>query len=835
MQTNLTLLERGFKLNRSILTAVTISLIILVLPAYAQGSLTRRDREEFFRKDWESEDNVPNLENGRAPQNLSRSFNLHVVFVGYDPDVVDTALVDSNINRYYGLQYWDAYLQCNFEIDYTFASESYLNDLRNFILQHSVTGTGETSTINATALQYQKETGTPMSIFLPQSGMAIDAFAVEQWFADNPYNCAYDIEQAYTFYILNFTEFDSPDHSWEHWYNITRLDLEAKSINDYWRLEWDNPLNPDVKFPYPAFTSRHRLLFIDPSAFQWYLTWARIWWGLDNYLVGPKYAYYYQDLDSFLASNDVSTPGGRNILAEYLAGWIDDFLYNLISPVAWPQTGNTLSLQILVLNNVSQYGYPNEKMKWILNSTLIEEPIKNLAPYMDVDVSIIYENLSSYPEIEEKLSNNLIEEEKGWRYYDAYQLFFDLLSIRDQHFNMKAADITVNGYVLLLKNASLKMPSGVGTGLGGLQQVLLLKSIDRYFRFDGVTPKSGLGMMMIHELGHNIAFPHTFGFLQYAGDFSDDVMGYFSYSYSFCRMRTDMFRRTVVDMKLLELKKALKTDVSSRWPWPRKTLFLKNYLLNAIKLKIDLAMQMYDEMDYLSSYYNIIEAERLETYLREITNGIRVPGDIDSDSKCHLEDICAMRKAYGSTPSSPNWNPNADLNKDGIINSEDCHILKCFFGQKAKVTVGFFGWKTEARSTTIDVGAIIFPEWDMPYTELNITYGLQNWGVKTRSCLMRISEITLRHLIKSVNVTIYTQTTTVAEITWTSATAPPTDWVKLTLDPSTQYTIMIEVQGTAAAFYEMTVITLECQQIPPCMPPIEKSQTQETTIRFTFD
>jgi hypothetical protein len=802
------------------LSAVVILVFVLsVLPSSGWSSIAEKAGGGSSFEYLKSGNNLTGLTAGTIARNISHSINVHVVFVGYNKAVVNTSVIDANIGRYYELPYWDAVLKYTFRTDYAFADQSYLGSLKSFILQHSVTGVGITSALNVTALEYQLATGNHMSIFLPQSGRAIDAEAMEQWFEDNPYVYAGGMQPGYTFYILNFTEFNSADHSWEHWYNVSRYDLEAKSINDYWRLEWDNSLNPNVKFPCPAFTSKYPLLFIDPSAFQWYLTWARIWWELDPYIKNdPKYDYYYEDLGSFLASHNVATTNGKNALGMYLAGWIDDFLYNLLSPVVWPSIGNKLSLQVLVLNNVSQYGYTNEKMKWIINSTLVEEAVKNLAPFMQVDVSVKFENLSLYPEIENTLNQAFIEQRNGWNYYDGYGLFYALESARDQYFNMKAADITVNSYVFLLKNASFETgPGGMEfTGLGGYAQVLILKSIDRYFRPDGVTPKSGLGTTLIHELGHNLGFPHTFSGLQYAGDFAEDVMGYYSnsYSYSFSEMRTDLFRRTLVDMKLLELKKALRTDVATPWPWPRKTLVFRNSMLDAIKSKINQIMQLYDNMDYLGSYYKMIEVEDLEAYVREVIMGIKAPGDINSDGKCDRADLLLLLKAYGSTPSSPTWNPSADLNKDGKVNFEDYIILKSFFGQKAKVTVSFFNWKTEAKATTIDYGFFIYPQWYMPYSDLNMTYGLQNWDKRPRIDLIRISQITMSNLIESIDVKIYNQTTTIAEITWSAGETTPTNWTKLMLAPSAKYTIMIEVTGTNEANFEMSVITLESRELP---------------------
>ncbi|MDH7564833.1 MAG: dockerin type I domain-containing protein [Candidatus Bathyarchaeota archaeon] len=795
---------------------ITVFMIIMFSTAPAYGIKEGGSHTPKFNIDCQKpENNFGYAPFFTIPKNISHNINLHIVFIGYSTEVVDTAIISDNIRRNYELQYWDAYMKYAFNISYAFADEFYLASLRNFILQHSVTGVGITSAINETALRYQRETQTRMPIFLPQSGRAIDARAVEQWFEDNPYKNICHSGSSYTFYVLNFTEFDSPDHTWEHWYNINRYDLDAKAVNNYWRLEWDSALNPDVKFPYPAYTSKYRHLFIDPSAFQWYLTWARIWWQEEDYLTGPKYAYYYQDLDSFLASNDAQTAEGKGALAQYLSGWIDDFAYNLISPVAWPMSGNTLLLQIFMLNDVSQWGYTNEKMKWILNSTLIEKAVEALAPFVKVNVTVKFENLSYHPEIGAILNSTLIEEKNQWRYYDGFTLFYALQEIRDQYFNMKAAEFTVNSYVFLLRNSSMTYGSMEFTGLGGLQQVLLLMSIDRYFRPDGITPKTGLSMYMIHELGNNIAFPHTFSFMQYAGDFADDVMGYYSWCYSFCKMRTDMYQKTVVDMKLLELQKALRTDIALDWPWPRKTRFVRDRLFSAIRSKISLCMLMYDRMRYLDSYYAIVKAEELEAYLREILMGIRVPGDINGDGKCHVADLRELIKAYGSTPSSPNWNPDADLNKDGAVNMKDWMILTCFFGQKAKTTMGFFSWKTGARSTIVDLGEFIYPEYDMPYFEMNITYGLENWDKKPQLCLLRISDATMSSLIKSIRVTIYDETTTVGEIFWTGETSLPSSWVEVSLNAGTKYTLSIELIGTMEAYYEMTVITLECKQLHP--------------------
>ena len=61
---------------------------------------------------------------------------------------------------------------------------------------------------------------------------------------------------------------------------------------------------------------------------------------------------------------------------------------------------------------------------------------------------------------------------------------------------------------------------------------------------------------------------------------------------------------------------------------------------------------------------------------------LTIPGDINGDFKVGLEDLVLLANAYGSTPSSPNWNPNADINGDGKVSLQDLVILAIHYGQQ---------------------------------------------------------------------------------------------------------------------------------------------------------
>ena len=746
-----------------------------------------------------------------ASQLISHTIPLDIVFVGYNEEIMDMSTLDSIIVKYYEMPYVERIFSYQFDVNYIFANQSYGQALTLFALENSVIGMNTTSKLNVTALEYQRATGTKMSIFLPQSGRAINALAVEEWFAMHPYVSS--TTPRYTFYVLNFTNFDSVDHSLEHWYNLTEREYDANSTKDFWRLEWDNPLNPDVCFPYPAFSSHYPLFFIDPSAFNWYLTWARIWWSLTPYLVDPKYAYYFEDLDTFQQTHDISTPDGQTALAYYLGGWIDDILSNSLAPSLWPMSTYSLALQVLVLNNASEYGYTNEKMGWILNTSLVEEAVQQLVPFIPTEVSVRFENLSDYPEIDDLVKTCVIHEENSWKYIDGLTLFYGLEDLREQHFDYNRAEIVVNGYVFLLKNASMVYGDDEFTGLGGDMQVMILKSVDRYFREDGVTPKSGLSMYMIHELGHNLGFPHTFANydLYYAGDFAFDSMGYYPYSFYFSKLRTDLYRRTYADVTFAELQNALKID--QELYSGQNSSDLIDSLFNEINIRIAEASSLFGELEYLDALYVLFEAQCIEAYLRELVATIIPLGDVNHDGVTNIIDATRIGIAWFSIDGEPDYDFFVDLDSDGIIDIGDATVIGLNWLATGKVEASFFRWATGNRTTTFDYIANVWPDW--AWTEKNMTYGYWNWGNESLQCSLRIRNITDIDNIASIYLKIFNTTTTILEITWNSGEPLPQDWSLFLVAAQSKYSIYLDVTYTDYAPTWYSRITFETKINPP--------------------
>jgi hypothetical protein len=59
---------------------------------------------------------------------------------------------------------------------------------------------------------------------------------------------------------------------------------------------------------------------------------------------------------------------------------------------------------------------------------------------------------------------------------------------------------------------------------------------------------------------------------------------------------------------------------------------------------------------------------------------VGVPGDVSGstqgvyDKKCDMKDIAYLVILFNTKPTSPNWNPNADVNNDGVCNMKDIAI-----------------------------------------------------------------------------------------------------------------------------------------------------------------
>ncbi len=81
-----------------------------------------------------------------------------------------------------------------------------------------------------------------------------------------------------------------------------------------------------------------------------------------------------------------------------------------------------------------------------------------------------------------------------------------------------------------------------------------------------------------------------------------------------------------------------------------------------------------------------VEVEDLENHIKIAALTVMrltatLVGDVNSDMKVDILDAILLVNAFDSTPLDPNWNPNANLNNDDVVNILDAIILAAHYGE----------------------------------------------------------------------------------------------------------------------------------------------------------
>lgn len=482
------------------------------------------------------------------------SIPIDLVFTGYEEDYIDLTMMNNSLSTevyYIGIdsiwnddtQRYDSLLdlEITFVYNFHFTTPSYKSALDTFIDTNSWDGI--TSALNTTQLNLQESTGERLSIFYEQEGRAIDGEALEEYLVTNTGYSA--TEPSYTIHILNQSRFDTSDHSFEHWFEIDEDDPDSNVTADWWRLEWDNDLNPNVEFPYPCWGFQNRIFFVDPFSHQWYTKWTDIWWNSDLY--ESDFDYLTVDLDTYLGNNIT----GSSEYITHLNTYLIDYLNDIVVDVGGRGDGllyneREVSAQILFINNETAHGYSQADLEWIYHEEIVEDAFEYVVPDQVAKISLEdkWVELTESPDLNQIINSRTLGfQELGtypwynpnWTYLDGMNIFYDFQDVADNYFNMSKGDAIFTSWIILLQNVSMVAWSYGAfreyTGLGGGGNVVCYKDLNRYFASDGTTPRSGLSTLLIHEIGHVLGFAHaeiTNDAIEGAGGFMSDVMSYYT-------------------------------------------------------------------------------------------------------------------------------------------------------------------------------------------------------------------------------------------------------------------------------------------------------------------
>jgi len=612
--------------------------------------------QEFFPI--HSEELYPMSLTPEGKYHLEVNMTIQKVFVGFDPATLDLPLIESYFDTSYEvipqIDEFDFTINYTITYDYVVADQSYYNSLINYATINSQFT--NTSKINETALALQHADAIPRSIFLDQEGYAINASLVDDWIETNPY--AAPPSNGYRFYILNFSSMDASDHSIEHWFEFDNTDIDSNQTISWFRLEWDNDLNPDVKFPYPGFDSKYGKTYIlDPSAYQWYSKWVSIY-GTGTLPVDP-HSYVTKDLDDIQRENDLVA--NKVILAYYLYQWIYEIIDLMISDGSLGneryRDSDSVSLQTLILNGDDK---PLDDIKWITSEERVYNELNGPMPFIDWQIDITYDNLTNFPEIEQAFHDSLIANVSNFWVIHSSLIWEYLHHRRHKFFDLDAADQVITAIILVRSDMVMDVGGMNFTGLGGDSNVVVLKSRERYFESDEVTPRSGITGVLVHEVGHNLGFGHPHG----PGAYCRGTMTYYNTRHEFNQFYINILRRGQVEMRYCEvlldfIKDKQRYGINS----PISAI---NYLHEDIKVLLDETILFHNQMDYLSAADSInLAREKIDELqaLRELHYGrIRNVGKNTvgmSESVFVENDIAFMLSGQQlllfdvSTPASP--------------------------------------------------------------------------------------------------------------------------------------------------------------------------------------
>ena len=536
---------------------------------------------------------------------ITRNWTANIVVVNYNKSIIDESVLLNGLPLQ--RQYVSGEVAIIYNIDYNvyYADSEFSSDLEQVMMDNSVNGTGTGTELNETALLYQKSyPDEPQSIFYSRDGCVIDGYAVEDWLEANPFVAKSSL--GYTLYLVNFSSLDTNNHTLEHWYNYHPIDPDTGQTQNWFRLEWDNDLNPNVTMDYPFFGGRYDLYVVDPSAHNWYLQWCRIWWSEEN---TQDYDFWTKDLEDKVAELDLGTPAGIDALNVYLRECIWDPITQLFfpyqhQPAKYVETG---FLKALVFCMDIDEGVPVDSLTWVTNANMQLYHLQELYPFIKWKVDVQFLDINDYPDWNTTFWKYSVVEPDGTVAVDGGSMFDDIYSnMRPQYIDVNDNNINVFGVVFIKKQMTMYVYGRAYTGLGGGGQTVIWKSWERYYRPDGVTPKDGISAVQLHETMHAIGFQHTWQYDHYASDFCNSPMVYFAFHNGTGVFDKNWAQGTYLDQMEYKL-------------WNNFTLIQSNisgdersqtYLAEQKVLDyFNTARNQYSEMNWLGAYESLKEAK----------------------------------------------------------------------------------------------------------------------------------------------------------------------------------------------------------------------------------
>lgn len=463
-----------------------------------------------------------------------------------------------------------------FQFNVSAAGPSYQQDLEDYLQAKASFTDSLQARLNLTALIDQRDNGTHRDIFDPLVGWEIRTEWAELYLEQFPPVASVN-DAGYTFYLMNLSGLDEPPSGVDHWFVEPTPDPDTLVDQDWWRLEWDNDPNTPMGYPLNIWGGDGHRLYVDPTAYQWYLDWTYVWWAGGN--ARAPYGLQYEEIP----------PGSR---VDYLAGIVNDLVKGLAASLPWgPPEEAGIEVRNYVLSGSLNHSL--DALRWVSSDIALQAYFERFLPFKAWELNTTFALVEEYPELMEAVDSNTT--------FDGDQGFIDGLAVWTYLFENSELYVPDDPGVfeiltvsLLYDNRSMVFGTREFTGLGGSGITAIFLKTDRLFYGDG-TRQKGLTSIISHETGHNLGYGHQFG-PHYRSDFVDGTMGYFRNDLEYGRFWEDALHRVYVRERLLRLLELL----NEREPLDLAPEFLTFY-------------QHYRDLDFLPAYEDLVGIEAMLT------------------------------------------------------------------------------------------------------------------------------------------------------------------------------------------------------------------------------
>ncbi len=417
------------------------------------------------------------------------TFDVVVVLIGFDDVAADLALRlpahRGASTRLTSDPATEGFIDIRYDYQVQIASPDYY---RQFLMDAREAGSYRDDVegrLNLEALELQRNTGVPQDIFDPLVGYEIPSSWLEAYLGSHPVGPLPDPTDS-VYYLVNLAPLDA-ESGLDHWYTRSNPDIDTEREQDWWRLEWDNDLNTPMGYPLSIFGGPDHRVFIDPTAYEWYLDWTWIWWegGTGSAPYSPEY--------------EVVAPEAR---ADYLAETVVDLLGGLSSDLPWmPPEESRVSIRNLVL--VDSATTDPAELGWAVHETSYLEYLREFMSLKTWEMDTTFADVSAFPDL-----STYVDSVTTW---DAGMGSVDGLSVWSWLFDHKAdfvgddpASFEILSVSFVYDDRAMTYAGNRFTGLGGSGISAIFLQTDRLFDTEGA-PQKGLTDLIAHEAGHSLA------------------------------------------------------------------------------------------------------------------------------------------------------------------------------------------------------------------------------------------------------------------------------------------------------------------------------------------